>query len=29
VIIVDSKRRKATWRRWITHGSNEETTIEL
>ena len=29
VIIVDSKRREATWRRWITHGSNEETTIEL
>jgi Icc-related predicted phosphoesterase len=29
VIIIDTKRRQATWKRWITHNASEETTIEL
>lgn len=29
VIVIDTKRREATWRRGISHDANEETTVEL
>jgi hypothetical protein len=29
VIIVDTKRREATWKRWTGHGTHEDKTIEL
>jgi Icc-related predicted phosphoesterase len=29
VIIIDTKRRKAFWRRWISHDTSEEMAVEL
>ncbi len=29
VITIDTRRRAATWRRWITQGADEEVTVDL